>query len=62
MHLGLTNVPAIKRLPPLVAKWGGKMTGAAAQGSGSEDQEAVRHRERRWGGPWKKSRLYWGWA
>ena len=24
MHLGLTNVPAIKRLPPLVAKWGGQ--------------------------------------
>jgi phage I-like protein len=23
LHLGLTNVPAIKRLPPLVAKWGG---------------------------------------
>jgi phage I-like protein len=23
MHLGLTNVPAIKHLPPLVAKWGG---------------------------------------
>ena len=38
MHLGLTNVPAIKRLPPLVAKWGGEMTGAAAQGPGPEDQ------------------------
>ncbi|HEY9074749.1 MAG TPA: phage protease, partial [Desulfobaccales bacterium] len=24
MHLGLTNVPAIKHLPPLVAKWGGQ--------------------------------------
>jgi phage I-like protein len=24
MHVGLTNVPAIKRLPPLVARWGGK--------------------------------------
>jgi phage I-like protein len=24
MHVGLTNVPAIKHLPPLVARWGGK--------------------------------------
>jgi phage I-like protein len=24
MHMGLTNVPAIKRLAPLVARWGGK--------------------------------------
>jgi phage I-like protein len=24
MHVGLTNLPAIKHLPPLVAKWGGK--------------------------------------
>jgi len=41
MHLGLTNVPAIKRLPPLVAKWEGTMTGAAAQGQGPEDQASV---------------------
>jgi phage I-like protein len=30
MHLGLTNVPAIKHLPPLVAKWGGQPEGQAA--------------------------------
>ena len=30
MHVGLTNVPAIKHLPPLVARWGGE---AAASGS-----------------------------
>lgn len=29
MHVGLTNVPAIKHLPPLVARWGGE---AAAPG------------------------------
>lgn len=28
MHLGLTNVPAIKHLPPLVAKWGDEMEDA----------------------------------
>jgi phage I-like protein len=32
MHLGLTNVPAIKNLPPLVAKWGGDKTSLAAAG------------------------------
>ena len=32
MHLGLTNVPAIKCLPPLVAKWGGKAGAAANSG------------------------------
>ena len=26
MHMGLTNVPAIKHLPPLVARWGGAAT------------------------------------
>ncbi len=31
MHLGLTNVPAIKRLPPLVARWGGKAMSAAVR-------------------------------
>ncbi len=36
MHLGLTNVPAIKRLPPLVAKWGGEAAGAAVQRPGPE--------------------------
>ncbi|MCX5892094.1 MAG: hypothetical protein NTW80_03825 [Deltaproteobacteria bacterium] len=35
MHLGLTNVPAIKRLPPLVAKWD------AAGGSKSADPTAL---------------------
>ena len=35
MHLGLTNVPAIKRLPPLVAKMG------AADDSGSADPTAL---------------------
>src|SRR5512139_4138080 len=30
MHLGLTNVPAIKHLPPLVAKWGGGPADQAA--------------------------------
>ena len=25
MHVGLTNVPAIKHLPPLVARWGGRL-------------------------------------
>ena len=35
MHLGLTNVPAIKRLPPLVAKLG------AAGDSGSADPTAL---------------------
>jgi len=29
MHMGLTNVPAIKHLPPLVARWGGE--GAAPE-------------------------------
>ncbi len=36
MHLGLTNVPAIKRLPPLVAKWGGGTADAAAREPGPE--------------------------
>lgn len=40
MHLGLTNVPAIKRLPPLVAKWGGEAGTAAAERTGSEVQTA----------------------
>ncbi|MCL4503099.1 MAG: phage protease [Deltaproteobacteria bacterium] len=35
MHLGLTNVPAIKRLPPLVAKL------SAAGGSGSTDTKVI---------------------
>jgi phage I-like protein len=26
MHVGLTNVPAIRHLPPLVARWGGEAT------------------------------------
>ena len=47
MHLGLTNVPAIKRLPPLVAKWEGTMTGAAAQGQGPEDQALGRQGEKK---------------
>lgn len=29
MQVGLTNVPAIKRLPPLVAKWQGEVSGGA---------------------------------
>jgi phage I-like protein len=29
MHLGLTNVPAINHLPPLVARWGGETRTAA---------------------------------
>jgi len=37
LHLGLTNIPAIKRLPPLVAKWGGQVNAAI----GSEGQAAV---------------------
>jgi phage I-like protein len=32
LHLGLTNVPAIKRLPPLVAKWGGESGATAGPG------------------------------
>ncbi len=47
MHLGLTNVPAIKRLPPLVAKWGGKQAAAGAQGSGPEGQALGRPGEAR---------------
>ena len=39
MHLGLTNVPAIMRLPPLVARWGGK---AAAPGWERPAKPAVR--------------------
>ncbi len=33
LHMGLTNVPAIKHLPPLVARWGGSRSpGSAAAG------------------------------
>jgi phage I-like protein len=28
MHVGLTNVPAINHLPPLVARWGGEVKGS----------------------------------
>jgi phage I-like protein len=31
MHVGLTNVPAIKHLPPLVARWGGEAAPPAAR-------------------------------
>ena len=55
MHLGLTNVPAIKRLPPLVAKLG------AAGDSGSADPTALIPGQEM-GGAWKKSKNYWGWA
>jgi phage I-like protein len=34
MHLGLTNVPAINQLPPLVARWGGEAAGPEALPSG----------------------------
>jgi phage I-like protein len=30
MHVGLTNVPAIKHLPPLVARWGGEAASPGA--------------------------------
>jgi phage I-like protein len=36
MHVGLTNVPAINHLPPLVARWGG-----GAQASGEPQQEEL---------------------
>lgn len=36
MHLGLTNVPAIKHLPPLVAKYGGGSADQAALGPAGE--------------------------
>jgi len=43
LHLGLTNVPAIKRLPALVAKWGGPAGAAVdvAGALGSEDQASM---------------------
>jgi phage I-like protein len=34
MHMGLTNVPAIKHLPPLVARWGGAATPGALRPGG----------------------------
>jgi len=34
MHMGLTNVPAIKHLPPLVARWGGAATPGAPRPGG----------------------------
>ena len=34
MHMGLTNVPAIKHLPPLVARWGGAATGGRRRPEG----------------------------
>jgi phage I-like protein len=39
MHMGLTNVPAIKHLPPLVARWGG---GAAAPAAPRQAGPAVK--------------------
>jgi phage I-like protein len=39
MHVGLTNVPAIKHLPPLVARWGGKVP---TQGAAQSSNPAVR--------------------
>jgi phage I-like protein len=39
MHVGLTNVPAIKHLPPLVARWGGE---AAAPGGPRPEEPAVK--------------------
>jgi len=39
MHVGLTNVPAIKHLPPLVARWGG---GIAALGAPGPAEPAVK--------------------
>jgi phage I-like protein len=38
MHVGLTNVPAIKHLPPLVARWGGE----AAPGGPRREEPAVK--------------------
>jgi phage I-like protein len=59
MHLGLTNVPAIKRLPPLVAKWGGRTRTPQPRARGLKIR-LWGARERKGGGPWKKSRLCWG--
>ena len=39
MHVGLTNVPAIKHLPPLVARWGGEV---ATPGAPRPAEPAVR--------------------
>jgi phage I-like protein len=43
LHVGLTNVPAIKHLPPLVAKWGGK-----------QPLRERRSRQNRRSGPWRQ--------
>ena len=56
MHLGLTNVPAIKRLPPLVAK-----LGAAGEFAGPQTQPRDPGAGDR-GEPWTKSKNYWDWA
>jgi phage I-like protein len=48
MHLGLTNVPAIKHLPPLVAKWGGSPRspqGKVAPPSVSDDERVMEARK-----------------
>ena len=41
MQVGLTNVPAIKNLPPLVAKWGGAARAEDADRGEREDQEKM---------------------
>jgi len=40
MHVGLTNVPAINHLPPLVAKWEGETAGAPAMQMDSGKEKA----------------------
>jgi phage I-like protein len=40
MHVGLTNVPAINHLPPLVARWGGEAAAPEAWQSGEPGRRA----------------------
>jgi phage I-like protein len=52
MHLGLTNVPAIKSLPPLVAKAGGaSLTAAGGHFGGEEETDAMERLKRLLGLP-----------
>jgi phage I-like protein len=50
MHMGLTNVPAIKHLPPLVARWGGAVPAEgprpaeAAVGAPAAKMDSVKER------------------
>lgn len=62
MQVGLTNVPAIKNLPPLVAKWGGTRQAGEKETGGREDQKEMMEKVKCLVGlqPEAEAELVWG--